>query len=88
VVLRTQRSLAPPTLLASVQQEWRAAVGDSIADNAQPASERNGVVTVRCDSSVWAAELTMLAASLCSTLDEALGQERRVRGLKFVVDPS
>ena len=87
LVLSAQRTLAPPTLLAAVQREWRAATGDAIADNAQPSGERGGVVTVTCGSSVWAAELTMLAPSLCSTLNEALPEDRQVRGLKFLVGP-
>jgi predicted nucleic acid-binding Zn ribbon protein len=84
---RIQEELAPPGLLSTVQRRWRSAVGERVADEAWPVAERLGVVTVRCRSSVWAAELTMMAESLRSELNAALERDRQVRALKFDTGP-
>jgi predicted nucleic acid-binding Zn ribbon protein len=68
--------LEPLTPLAAVQRAWKQAVGPAIAAEAEPVSERGGVVTVRCRSAVWAQELTMLAPDLVGKLNAALGEER------------
>ena len=88
VLGRVQERLAPPDLLAAVQRHWRAAVGDQVAEEAWPDGERDGRVTVRCRSAVWAAELTMLEESLLGQLNERLPRERQARALKFTVAPS
>jgi predicted nucleic acid-binding Zn ribbon protein len=81
---RMQEELAPPGLLANVQRQWRPALGDRVAEEASPVSERAGTVTVRCRSSVWAAELTMMAETLRAELNSRLGTDRQVLALKFV----
>jgi predicted nucleic acid-binding Zn ribbon protein len=43
------------------------------------------VVTVRCRSAVWAAELTMLSEELAGQLNEALSGGPRVKALRFIV---
>ena len=63
--------LAPATLLGDVQTRWAAAAGDEVALHAQPVSERGGVVTLRCDSAVWASELSMMSAQLLQALNES-----------------
>jgi predicted nucleic acid-binding Zn ribbon protein len=83
-----QERLAPPDLLAAVQRRWRPAVGEEVACEAWPDAERSGVVTVRCRSAVWAAELTMLEESLRGQLNERLPRERQVRSLKFTAAPA
>ena len=84
---RMQNELAPPGLLASVQRQWQRALGEEVAEEASPVSERAGVVTVRCRSSVWAAELTMMAETLRSELNACLETDRQVRALQFVTGP-
>ena len=69
-------SLEPVTPLASVQRAWPVAVGEVIAAESRPVSERAGVVTVVCRSSVWAQELTLMAPDLVTKLNAALGAER------------
>ena len=61
--------LAPASLLADVQARWPVVAGEDIAREAEPVSERAGVVTVRCSSAVWAAELSMMAARLVQALN-------------------
>jgi predicted nucleic acid-binding Zn ribbon protein len=83
LVTRFRREAAPPTLLASVQSSWEEAVGRQVAGQATPVAEHDGVVTVRCRSAVWAAELTMLSNQLAENLNKALSEGPRVRGLRF-----
>jgi predicted nucleic acid-binding Zn ribbon protein len=83
LVARFRREAAPPTLLASVQSCWAEAVGARVAGEATPVSERDGVVTVRCRSAVWAAELTMLSEELSNQLNELLAGGPLVKALRF-----
>lgn len=73
--------LAPETLLAEVQRAWPAAVGSTIAEEAQPTAERAGVVTVSCSASVWAQELDLMAPAILERLNRLLdsGQVSRLR---------
>jgi predicted nucleic acid-binding Zn ribbon protein len=82
-----RHSLAPPTLLAKVQECWDRAVGPSVSGEATPTSERDGIVTVSCRSGVWSAELEMLSSALVEQLNEALPAGVQVRALKFVTRP-
>ena len=70
------RRLEPMTPLAAVQRAWPAAVGPVIAAEAEPVSERAGVVTVRCRTAVWAQELTLLAPELVTKLNDTIGEPR------------
>jgi predicted nucleic acid-binding Zn ribbon protein len=64
--------LAPQTLLADVQRAWPGVVGPAIAEQADPTSERGGVVTISCAASVWAQELDLMAPQIIQRLNEAL----------------
>ena len=64
-------ALAPPTLLAAIQRVWPTAAG-AFAQTAEPVAERDGVVTVACDSAVLAAELDLLSELVVERLNEAL----------------
>ena len=75
--------VAPATLLAQVQAAWNEVAGARMADAATPVSERDGVVTVACESGVWAQELELLGPDLLSRLEAALGP-RSVTKLRFV----
>lgn len=70
---RVTAAAAPATTLARVQGVWASAVGQAVAAEAEPVSERDGEVTVRCSSAVWASELELLAPDLVHRLNEALG---------------
>ena len=76
---------APKTLLATVQSEWAHACGPAIAAEAEPVSEREGVVTVACRSATWAQELDLMQDELLGRINAALGEER-VAGLRFKAD--
>ena len=80
--------LAPATTLARVQARWPDAVGPAIAEEAEPVSERDGLVTIACRSAVWAQELDLLGPDLVARLNRALGEGRTagpVRGLRTLV---
>src|SRR5438046_8811774 len=88
VIGRLRPELAPPTLLAQVQQRWREAVGEGVAAEAEPVLERDGVVTVSCRSATWASELTMLSKGLLERLNGELPDGFQVRALRFTTRPS
>ena len=68
--------LAPQTPLSAVQRVWPGVAGEVVAAEAEPVSERAGVVTIACRSAVWAQELTLLAPDLVTRLNDALGAPR------------
>jgi predicted nucleic acid-binding Zn ribbon protein len=76
--------VAPDTLLARVQAAWGEVAGPGLAAAAVPVSERDGVVTVTCESGVWAQELELLAPELIAALERVLGGAS-VTKLRFVV---
>jgi predicted nucleic acid-binding Zn ribbon protein len=75
--------VAPATLLAQVQAAWKEVAGERLAAAAAPVSERDGVVTVACESGMWAQELDLLAPDLLARVEAALGA-RSVTKLRFV----
>jgi predicted nucleic acid-binding Zn ribbon protein len=86
-VMRVAQQTAPATTIARVQGCWEAVAGPLVAEEAQPLSERGGVVTVACRSAVWANELELLSPDLLERLNEALGRPL-VSSLRFVVGRS
>jgi predicted nucleic acid-binding Zn ribbon protein len=82
-----QAALVPETLLAEAQAVWRSSVGEVIAEQAQPVSERGGVLTIGCSASVWAQELDLMAPSIIERLNAALGGPEIAR-IRCVTTPS
>jgi predicted nucleic acid-binding Zn ribbon protein len=68
-------TLAPASTLARVQSCWSSTTGAAIAAAASPIAERDGVLTVRCESAVWSQELELMAPDLLTRLNEALGEQ-------------
>jgi predicted nucleic acid-binding Zn ribbon protein len=68
------KTAAPQTGLGAVQTVWPQAVGEAIAAVAEPVAERDGVVTVRCESATWAQELTLMEPQLLERLRDQLGE--------------
>jgi predicted nucleic acid-binding Zn ribbon protein len=77
-------ALAPPTVLAGVQAAWRDVVGELIAREAAPVSERAGTLTVNCSASVWAQELELMSEDIITRLNAQL-PEGRLKDLRCVV---
>jgi predicted nucleic acid-binding Zn ribbon protein len=63
---------APAGVLARVQGVWPDVAGPVVAAAAEPVSEREGFVTVACESAVWAQELELLKPDLEARLDARL----------------
>ena len=78
--------IAPATPLAAVQSVWPDAVGERIAAESTPVSERDGVITVACRSATWAAELDLLASQTLEKLSAELPEGVSVKGLRFRAD--
>lgn len=69
---RALRDAAPATVLARVQSCWPEVVGEALAREASPVSERAGTLTVVCESAVWAQELELLGGDLVERLNAAM----------------
>src|SRR5262245_25860055 len=82
---RALEPLAPATLLGAVQSAWPGAVGEAIAAEATPVSERGGVVTVACRSATWAQELDLLAPQVLEKLRRELSPGTVLSALRFSV---
>ena len=67
------RESAPRTGLGAVQTVWPQVVGEAIATASEPVAERDGVITIRCESATWAQELTLMEGELLARLKEQLG---------------
>ncbi|MGN6170144.1 MAG: DciA family protein [Solirubrobacteraceae bacterium] len=78
------QKLAPDTVLAETQRAWRDAVGAAIAQRAQPVAERAGVLTISCESSIWAQELDLMSEAILERLNQGLKRGQIAR-LKCVV---
>ncbi len=81
---RLTESIVPPSTLGRLQTIWPRLVGEAIAAEASPIAERVGMVTVACSSSVWAAELRMMEADLLAKLNDELGEDAAVAGVRWV----
>jgi len=53
---------------------WAKAVGDTIAQQAQPAFMRGGVLFVKCASSAWMQQLQFMKGQICEQLNQLLGK--------------
>ena len=74
----------PAGLLAQVQSAWPEVAGPLLANSASPVSEREGTVTIACESGVWAQELELLARDLLERLNADLDGGAVTR-LRFIV---
>jgi predicted nucleic acid-binding Zn ribbon protein len=73
----------PATLLAAVQSAWPGAVGEAVAREATPVSERDGVVTVACKSATWAQELDLLGGQIRDQVGRNLPDWAALEGFRF-----
>ena len=78
------RDASPATLIAAVQAAWPTVAGETLAGAAQPVSASERVVTIACESGVWAQELELLGPDLRERLNASL-EGARIEKLRFVV---
>ena len=77
----------PATALGQAQGVWREVAGPGLAPFAEPVSERDGVLTIACESATWAHELELLGPDLLIRMNETLEapEGRTLERLRFVV---
>lgn len=77
----------PATLLARVQTAWPGVVGPENALRTAPVSEREGVVTVACESGVWAQEMELQGQEILGRLraELAAAPAAAPERLRFVI---
>lgn len=73
----------PATLLAAVQSAWPGAVGEAVAREASPVAERDGVVTVACQSATWAQELDLLSGQILDQVRRNLPEWAELEAIRF-----
>lgn len=73
--LVTERGWERPAAVGGVMGRWPQIVGDDVANHCSPEryDEDERELTVRCDSSAWAANLRLLAPQLVARLNADLG---------------
>ncbi|MDR2347768.1 MAG: DUF721 domain-containing protein [Bifidobacteriaceae bacterium] len=69
--------------LGSLAAGWAEIVGPNVAEHCSPEAFDNGELTVRADSSAWAAQIRLLEGPLIGALGRAVG-EGVVTGVKVV----
>ena len=62
----------PATPLARAQALWPEVAGAELAAFATPVAERRGVLTLACESAVWAQELELMGPDLLERLNGAV----------------
>lgn len=65
--------VAPVSPVAAVQAVWPTVAGERIASVTEVAAERDGTVTIECESAVWAQELSLMAPRIEAKLRAKLG---------------
>ena len=63
---------------------WEQAVGETVAQQAQPAFVRGGVLFVRCSSSAWMQQLQFMKGTICKELNRLLGKEV-IKDIRFQI---
>lgn len=82
---RMREASAPQTMLGSVQAVWAQCVGEQIAGVSEPTAERQGQITVSCESAVWAQELDLMSDQILVRLRERM--DRGPESLRFRSHP-
>ena len=72
--LIAQRGWTRGVNLKTLLADWAALVGQANAEHSKPEAYADAVLTVRADSTAWAASLRLLAPQLVAKLNAALGE--------------
>ena len=84
-VLLTQRKHADGNMIR-VWDVWRAAVGDQIGANTNPAVFKGNLLIVNVSSSAWVQQLWFLKKEILQKLNDHLGEDL-VAEIKFRIGP-
>jgi len=77
--LSTDRGWQTNIAIGGVMSRWSEIVGADVAAHCTPDSYSEGVLTLRTDSTAWAAQVRILAPDLVRRLNEELGHGSVVR---------
>ena len=72
--------------LSEVWQLWNEAVGQIVAENAQPAAFKGDLLLVHVSSSTWIHHLRFLKQDIIKKINAALGNDL-IREIKFKIGP-
>ena len=72
--------------MIQVWDVWQSAVGDIVAENAQPAAFKKDLLLVHVSNSTWLHHLRFMEKELIQKINQALGCQR-VRALKLKIGP-
>lgn len=75
---------SPDTRMTRVWQIWDLAVGSAIAENAQPAAFKGGLLIVNVNSSPWLQQLQFLKADIMNKVNAELG-DGSVTDIRFKI---
>lgn len=64
-----------PLSIGTVMARWAIVVGDQVAEHVSPESLRDGELVVQADSTAWATQMKLLAATVLRRLDEEIGRD-------------
>ncbi len=67
------RGWSPRVAEGTVFGQWEQVVGEQIAEHAQPAALREGVLTITAESTAWATQLRMVQAQVLAKIAAAVG---------------
>ena len=81
--LAKSRGWSPRVAEGSVFGQWATVVGEQIAEHANPAVLRDGMLTVEAESTAWATQLRLVQAQLLAKIAAAVG-DGVVTSLKIV----
>ena len=84
-VIRTCRMESDSTM-TGVWDIWDRAVGETIAQNVQPAAFKGKILLVHVSSSVWLHQLQFMKQDLIEKVNDACGR-RLVEEIKFKIGP-
>lgn len=84
-VLKSYRTESDPGI-KDVWRLWNVAVGETIAQNAQPAAFKGSLLIVHVSNSTWVHQLQFLKNDLISALNTALRQSL-LTDIRFKIGP-
>ena len=72
--------------ISEVWRLWNEAVGEIVAENAQPAAFKGDLLLVHVSSSTWTHHLRFLKQDIIKKINQALGNDL-IREIKFKIGP-
>lgn len=81
--LTTESGWNAPLAREDLVLQWRQVAGEEVADHADPVALADGVLTVQCDSTAWATQLSLLRGQILTRITQA-HPEAGIETIRFV----